>query len=135
MQHSPTLRTRVVTLATIGALLLLVVACGAAATPTTATNPPAAAGVSFSKDLSPIFDKSCSRCHAGSGVRAGLDLSTYASTMKGGTGGPAVVAGDPDKSTLYTLVKSGVMPFGGSRLSDSDAQKIYEWIKAGAPNN
>lgn len=100
-----------------------------------ATAAPAAAGVTFSKDLLPIFEKSCTRCHAGSGVRGGFNLATYAATMKGGSSGPAVVPGDPDKSPLYTLVKSGVMPFGGSRLSEADMQKIFDWIKAGALDN
>ena len=101
----------------------------------TATTAPAGPAVSFSKDVLPIFQKSCNRCHAGGGARAGLNLESYAATMKGSANGAAVVASDPDKSTLYTLVKSGVMPFGGPRLPNADAQTIFTWIKAGAPNN
>lgn len=55
--------------------------------------------------------------------------------MKVAAGGAVVVPGDPDKSTLYTLVKSGEMPYGSSPLPDGDVQKIYDWIKAGARDN
>jgi len=55
--------------------------------------------------------------------------------MQTGNNAPNVVAGDAEKSPVYTLVKSGAMPFGGSKLADADIQKIFDWIKAGAPNN
>jgi mono/diheme cytochrome c family protein len=81
------------------------------------------------------MEKNCTRCHGGSGPRAGLNVSTYAALMKGSSNGTVVTAGNADKSPLYTLVKSGVMPFGGTKLADADAQKIFDWIQAGALNN
>ena len=107
----------------------------AAAAAPTATTAPAVATASFAKDVLPLFQKNCTRCHGGSSPRAGLSLNTYAAALKGSSNGAVVVAGDPDKSPVYTLVKSGVMPFGGAKLSDADAQLIFDWIKAGAPNN
>ncbi len=104
----------------------------AMAAPTTA---PAAAAVSFSKGVLPLLQKNCTRCHGGSSPRAGMSLEAYASVMKGSSGGAVISAGNPDKSPLYTLVKSGAMPLGGTKLADADAQKIFDWIKAGAPNN
>lgn len=101
----------------------------------TATTAPGSATVSFSKDIQPIFQKSCIRCHGGSNPRSGLSLENYQNAMKGGNNAPDIVPGNPDNSPIYTLVKSGTMPFGGPRLSDADVQKIYDWIKAGAPNN
>lgn len=101
----------------------------------TATKAPVAAGVTFANDIKPLFDKNCTRCHGGSNPRAGLSLGSYETALKGGNNPPAVVPGDPDKSPLYTLVKNGVMPFGGPKLAEADAQKIYDWIKAGAANN
>jgi uncharacterized membrane protein len=114
-------------------------AAPAPATATTApaapTAPAAATGVSFSKDILPILQKNCTRCHSGNAPRSGLRLDTFAATMTGGNNPPSVVASNPEKSPLYTLVKSGAMPFGGTRLSDSDIQMIYDWIKAGALDN
>jgi mono/diheme cytochrome c family protein len=105
--------------------------------PATATGAtaPAASSVSFSKDVLPIFKTNCTRCHGGSGPRAGLSLESYQNVMKGSSNGAVVVAGNLDKSLVYTLVKGGIMPFGGPKLADSDAQKIFDWIKEGAPNN
>jgi hypothetical protein len=45
-----------------------------------------------------------------------------------------VSAGNPNSSSLYTDVKNGKMPQGGS-LSTADITTIYDWISAGAPNN
>jgi cytochrome c len=140
------LRTIPSTLAVVLVLTLLVSACGGAPTPTATKAPqpvagttPAAAApagaVSFSKDILPLFQKNCTRCHGGSSPRQGLSLDSYAAVMKGSSGGAVVVAGNPDKSALYSLVKSGAMPFGGSKLADADIQKISDWITAGAPNN
>ena len=62
-------------------------------------------------------------------------MESYQNAMKGGNNAPDIVPGNPDGSAIYTLTKSGVMPFGGPKLSDADVQKIFDWIKAGAPNN
>jgi len=109
-------------------------AAAAPAAPT-ATTASAASTVSFSKDILPLFQKNCTRCHGGGSPRAGLSLESYQTVMKGSNNGPVAVAGNPDKSPVYNLVKGGVMPFGGTKLPDADAQKILDWIKAGAPNN
>ena len=110
-------------------------AAGAAATATKPAAAPATSSVSFSKDILPLFQKNCTRCHGGGSPRAGLSLENNASAMKGSVNGPVIVAGNPDKSPVYSLVKSGVMPFGGGKLPDADAQKIFDWIRAGAQNN
>jgi hypothetical protein len=107
----------------------------AAPTATKAATVPVASTVSFSKDVLPIFQKNCTRCHGGNNPRAGLSLESYATAMKGSSNGAVITAGNPDSSPVYTLVKSGVMPFGGTKLADADAQKIFDWIKAGALNN
>lgn len=105
------------------------------AAPTATKVAPPASTVSFAKDVLPIYQKNCTRCHAGSGGRAGLSLENFAAVMKGSANGAVITAGNPDKSPLYTLVKTGVMPFGGPKLADADAVKISDWIQAGAQNN
>jgi len=107
----------------------------AATQPPVATTAAAASSVSFAKDILPIFQKNCIRCHGGSSPRSGMSLENYQGVMKGGASAPDVVAGNPDKSALYTYPKDGIMPPSGAKLSAADVQKIYDWIKAGAANN
>lgn len=102
-----------------------------------------------------IFVKSCSGCHVGvSTYFAGLNLSTYDGTMKGGTGPTAVVQGAVIKpgnaqgSYLWQVVawrpdlyrkidggKGANMPLGRPQISKVDQQNIANWINDGAKNN
>ena len=47
----------------------------------------------------------------------------------------AVIPGDSQGSTLYTLVATGVMPDGRPMLSGDFIDEIGAWIDAGALNN
>ncbi len=89
--------------------------------------------MSFAKDVLPIFQQSCTRWHGGNSRRAGLSLEDYAKTLKGAASGPVVIAGDPDKSEVYTLSKSGAMPFGGQRLADGELQRERQTIDPPLP--
>jgi hypothetical protein len=78
-------------------------------------------------DISGILEKNCVGCHSGGRAAKGIDLSSY-NKVKG-----LVVAGDPDKSRLYTVIKSGKMP-PKNPLPAADLDKIAQWIKGGAQN-
>ena len=137
MNRSSLRRTAPLAIAIVVILALIVAACGATATPTavpvptTAPAAGAAATASFAKDVLPIFQKNCTRCHGGSSPKAGITLDSFQNVTKSGK----VTAGNADKSPIYTLTKSGTMPFGGPKLSDADVQKIMDWINAGAKDN
>jgi len=137
MNRSSLRRTAPLAIAIVVILALLVAACGATATPTAVPVPTkapaagAAATASFAKDVLPIFQKNCTRCHGGSSPKAGITLDSFQNVTKSGK----VTAGNADKSPIYTLTKSGTMPFGGPKLSDADVQKIMDWINAGAKDN
>src|SRR4051812_18842562 len=78
---------------------------------TEAKKAPAPASVpSFSRAIRPLLHAKCTRCHGEKVRRAGLDLRTLASALAGGESGPAIVAGQPDKSLLYEKTHSGAMP-------------------------
>ena len=62
---------------------------------------------------------------------AGLNLTTYATALKGGKDGAVIVPGDPANSLLVKK-QSGSTPHFG-QLSASELQLVIEWIKAGAP--
>ncbi len=86
--------------------------------------------LTWTEHVRPILQASCGGCHGSSG---GWDASTYDSTVNSGNGGPAVVAGDADSSSLAQrlLGNGALMPPAGA-LPDADIQLIIDWINAGA---
>ena len=60
-----------------------------------------------------VFRNHCTTCHGKLKQEAGLDLRTRAGLLKGGKSGPALTAGKPDESLVYTLIASGKMPPAG----------------------
>jgi uncharacterized membrane protein len=88
-------------------------------------------------DVAAIIEKyHCTVCHAGAESRDELRLDSYENVMKGGKGGPVVVAGSPAKSKLVQRVKGAKqprMPMGGPPwLSDDEVKTLENWIAAGA---
>ena len=96
-----------------------------------------ARAVSFSKEVLPILKTSCGKCHSGGSAKGKLDLSTYAGIKKGGSGGPAFVEGDPDKSPLVTSISGDKpeMPKKAAPLTKAQVLTISTWVKEGAKNN
>ena len=68
--------------------------------------PPAAAtpGVTFDKDIAPVFKASCVRCHGAERPRAQLRLDTLEGVLKGTKQGPVLAAGDSANSLLVKSV-------------------------------
>ncbi len=88
---------------------------------------------SFAKDIRPLFDAKCVRCHGEKVKKADLDLSTPAGVLKGGESGPAVVAGKPEKSLLYEKVHKGEMPPAKKdALAAAEVETLRKWIADGA---
>ncbi len=103
--------------------------------PAEATQPPAegepgAGAPSFSADIQPIFNASCSSCH-GSRASGGVQLNSYENLMASNV----VISGDSAGSLLWQVVDSGRMPQAGQRLSPEQVQLIADWINAGANND
>ena len=91
--------------------------------------------VSFSKDILPIFQKSCFQCHGNGGSRAGFTLNSYDQLIAGGNSGAAIEPGDADNSLLVQLVVSKRMPVGGTKLTPEEIQLITDWVNQGALDN
>src|SRR5581483_10736746 len=53
---------------------------------------------SFQKDIRPLLQAKCARCHNEKARKAELDLSKPSGILKGGESGPVIVPGKPDKS-------------------------------------
>ncbi len=103
----------------------------------------AAAPVSFKEDVLPIFKVHCASCHGpgGPGTKAsGLDLTTYASVMKGTKYGPMIIPGDPENSNLLWLLDWRAspqlrMPHDKQQLPVGERDTIRTWIRQGAKDN
>lgn len=68
---------------------------------------PAAAdrqGVTYEKDVRPILEASCFRCHGEQRPRGGLRLDSLQAVLEGGDDGKVVVPGDSKKSPLVIAV-------------------------------
>jgi mono/diheme cytochrome c family protein len=110
-------------------------ACGSQAPLASPTPRDPSLPVSFSKDIMPILQTSCVKCHGVEKVSRGLDLTAYDKLMTGSIKGPVVVPGNADKSMLFTLIQQGKMPKQGQKLSDAQVEIMRSWIAAGAQNN
>src|SRR5947208_11433432 len=104
---------------------------------------PDQAGVEFfEKKIRPIFVEHCYQCHSKDAkkVKGGLLLDTRDGLLKGGDTGPAIVAGEPDKSLLIKAVRyideDLQMPprKNGGKLSLEQVADLEAWVKMGAPD-
>jgi hypothetical protein len=68
--------------------------------------PPASTqtGVTFDKDIAPIFKASCVRCHGAERPRAQLRLDSLEGTLKGTKEGTILTAGDSANSLLVKAI-------------------------------
>ena len=94
-----------------------------------------ATSVSFAKDVLPILEGRCVKCHGGGRTEAGLSLKSYADVIKGAADGPVVTPGQAANSLLVEVISSGAMPKNSPRLLPTEIQTISTWVAAGAPNN
>jgi Planctomycete cytochrome C len=61
-------------------------------------------GVTYAKDIHPLFEASCLRCHGGQKPRGGLRLDTLEGALKGGKDGKVIEPGNSEKSDLVIAV-------------------------------
>ena len=90
--------------------------------------------ISFSKDVQPIFQKTCWNCHGPSVQLSQLSLATREAALKGGAHGAALVPGNSGKSKLYLLaagLEKPAMPIGG-KLTATEVETLKLWIDQGA---
>ncbi|MDB6122454.1 MAG: hypothetical protein JWQ71_1447 [Pedosphaera sp.] len=93
--------------------------------------------VDFAKDIQPIFEQSCIKCHGPEKQKGDLRLDSKAAAMKGGKDGPAIVVGQADKSDLYRRItlppgSDDIMPSKGDLLTKAQTDLIKDWINQGA---
>jgi mono/diheme cytochrome c family protein len=96
----------------------------------------AAADATWSQ-VQTILNDRCIDCHGEKKQKKGLRLDSPEWLMKGSKEGPVFIAGNPDKSDLYTLAALPAddedrMPPKGKRLTPEQLAVIKSWIAAGA---
>lgn len=97
----------------------------------------AADKVTFDDHVFPLFQQACLNCHNPDKAKGGLDLSSFAGTLKGGSGGKIVEPGDTG-STLINLVKQTaepIMPPEGEKLGAEQIAVLTAWIEGGLLEN
>lgn len=98
--------------------------------------PPAAERqVDFSRDVKPLLQSLCARCHAYGQRKGGFQLESRESLLKGGESGAAVEVGDSAHSYLIELVAAvdpqNVMPADGQPLTAAEVGLLRAWIDQG----
>ncbi|HSB00263.1 MAG TPA: cytochrome b/b6 domain-containing protein [Anaerolineales bacterium] len=93
------------------------------------TTPAAASALTWDNSMGALFQAKCITCH-GAAAMGGLNLSTYADAMKGGSTGPVIVPGDATNSVLVVRQQAGNHP---GQLTPEEIAQVIEWINAGAP--
>jgi len=119
-------------------LLAAALSANAALTPEQRAKLPAPANeaVEFKRDIKPIVENSCIKCHGRGRDKGGFVFETRESLLKGGDSGPAVVIGNSAESLLIELVSGldpgNIMPEKGTKLTDKEVSLMRAWIDQGA---
>ena len=93
--------------------------------------------IDFVRDIQPILQKSCLKCHGAEKPKGQLRLNAQAAALKGGENGAVIVPGQADKSDLYRRItlpadNDDVMPSKGDLLTKAQTDLIRDWINQGA---
>ncbi len=89
----------------------------------------------FDEKVKPLLTHHCYDCHSEKSkeLKGNLKLDSLAGILKGGSNGPAVIAGDVENSFLLRAIRyqeaDYQMPPRG-RLSDEEIAGIEAWVKA-----
>jgi mono/diheme cytochrome c family protein len=91
-------------------------------------------GVSFKRDVWPIFRQHCRGCHSRTDAKGGLSMDSVADMLKGGDGGPSLIAGKIDEGLLLDMITGDQpeMPKQQPALSAAKIEIIRKWILGGA---
>ena len=95
-------------------------------------------GVTFERDIKPIFEKSCFKCHGTEKQKGKLRVDSLAAVMKGGENGKIVEVGNSAKSGVVLSISrldedSQMPPDGkGEPLTKDQVGLVRAWVDQGA---
>ena len=92
--------------------------------------------VSFEREVLPLLEKRCNKCHHADESQGGLDLSRVETIQRGGDElGAAIVSGKPELSPLIQVLTGQAepaMPNEGVSLPEAEIALLSRWIQEGA---
>ena len=93
----------------------------------------------FEDHILPLLREHCANCHRPGKTRGGLDVTTMETLERGGSAGPAVVAGLAENSPLFRSIShigdEEPMPPEQDKLSDPVIADFKLWIEGGLKPN
>ena len=125
-------------LALFPTILLSATVAHAQLSPALAAKLPSPAGhtVDFEKEIKPLFEAACIKCHGRGKDKGGLSIETREAFLKGGDTGAAAVIGKSKESLIVEAV-SGLdpdtaMPKKGTKWTAEQVGVLRAWIDQGA---
>jgi hypothetical protein len=100
--------------------------------------PPAAVQIDFARDIKPILETSCLRCHGPEKPKSKFRLDSRKAALKGGDVGVDILPGNSAKSPLihyvaYLVEDTEMPPIGkGNQLTTGQVSVLRAWIDQGA---
>lgn len=100
----------------------------------TQADPAESTSVSWFRDVTPIFKRSCNGCHNPNKLKGEVDTSTYAGFLKPGKHGLNFEAGNSEKSLVWKQISGHEpeMPKEGDPLTAAEVELVARWIQEGA---
>src|SRR6478672_7965972 len=113
--------------------LAIIAFCAALASSRADDDPGAPARTLWSAHVEQILTDHCTKCHAGVKQKAGIDLRTPQTILKGGDDGPIVVPGDAKNSKLFKALQTTsdphMPPMESKQLNEEQIAIIARWIE------
>ncbi|RUL88305.1 DUF1549 domain-containing protein [Tautonia sociabilis] len=129
MTPSPPLASRLIAL-----LFLLLLG---AETPGAAGQEVDPVSAAFDREIRPILEGRCLKCHGRGKYKGGLSLENRAALLRGGEGGPAAEPGDAAASLIVERITEPDpllrMPANADPLPPDEVETLRAWIDRGMP--
>ena len=99
--------------------------------------------VSYTKDIAPVFKKSCIACHNATKAKAKLNLENVSLMMKGSDNGEVIIPGNADESLIFLQASHQEEDFmpppknksNAPNLSPEELALLKLWINQGAKDD
>jgi len=88
----------------------------------------------FEREVRPILVDHCQKCHGAGKQESDLRLDSREALLKGGVSGPAIVSGQPGKSTLIAAIRheGDIKMPPKSKLTEAQIAAVTHWVASGA---